>query len=84
MTLLVSWAAHILIRRKLWHSAGMNRGSMSDPMVAEGMSHTELYTKFVEATTQCRQEALAKRQMEITMELVLLCQGFCKVQSQRL
>ena len=39
-------------------------------MVAKGMSHTELYTKFVEATTQCRQEALAKRQIEITMELV--------------
>ena len=70
-----SWAAHTLTGSDLRQS-GMNGGSTSGPMVAEGMSHTELYTKFVEATTQCRQEALAKRQMEITMELVILCTTF--------
>ena len=36
----------------------------------ETFSHTELYMKYVEATTQCRQEHLAKRQIEIMLEQV--------------
>ncbi len=36
----------------------------------ESFSHTELYMKYVEATTQCRQERLAKRQIEIMLEQV--------------
>ncbi|CAL8467199.1 g6735 [Coccomyxa elongata] len=37
----------------------------------ESFSHTELYMKYVEATTQCRQERLAKRQIEIMLEQVM-------------
>jgi hypothetical protein len=36
----------------------------------ETFSHTDLYMKYVEATTQCRQERLAKRQIEIMLEQV--------------
>ncbi|KAK9917001.1 hypothetical protein WJX75_009773 [Coccomyxa subellipsoidea] len=37
----------------------------------ETFSHTELYMKYVEATTQCRHERLAKRQIEIMLEQVM-------------
>lgn len=39
----------------------------------ETLSHTELYMKYVEATTQCRHESLAKRQIEIMLEQVSNC-----------
>jgi hypothetical protein len=61
-------AAKISLQRLI--NGNLYAGNAPVSLNGETFSHTELYMKYVEATTQCRHERLAKRQIEIMLEQV--------------